>query len=101
MWQPVGAPSNASTSTASRRTGSRRSRTWRAAVRSRDPPTSDRRLAPRAQGLEQKKECPLNLTPPRRVARSEEHTFELQSLMPTSHAVFCLKTKNKYKHREQ
>src|SRR3546814_5881376 len=26
--------------------------------------------------------------------RSEEHTSELQSLMPISYAVFCLKTKN-------
>src|SRR3546814_12447992 len=30
------------------------------------------------------------------VARSEEHTSELQSLMRTSYAVFCLKKKNKY-----
>src|SRR3546814_5360806 len=30
--------------------------------------------------------------------RSEEHTFELQSLMRTSYAVFCLKKKN-IKHR--
>src|SRR3546814_1398802 len=29
------------------------------------------------------------------VARSEEHTSELQSLMRTSYAVFCLKKKNK------
>src|SRR3546814_10804640 len=29
------------------------------------------------------------------VARSEEHTSELQSLMRTSYAVFCLKTKTK------
>src|SRR3546814_2352886 len=28
------------------------------------------------------------------VARSEEHTSELQSLMRTSYAVFCLKNKN-------
>src|SRR3546814_2498910 len=28
--------------------------------------------------------------------RSEEHTSELQSLMRTSYAVFCLKTKNQY-----
>src|SRR3546814_10627692 len=27
--------------------------------------------------------------------RSEEHTSELQSLMPTSYAVFCLKKKKK------
>src|SRR3546814_3571494 len=29
------------------------------------------------------------------VARSEEHTSELQSLMRNSYAVFCLKNKNK------
>src|SRR3546814_1988212 len=28
------------------------------------------------------------------MSRSEEHTSELQSLMRTSYAVFCLKTKN-------
>src|SRR3546814_6529402 len=31
-------------------------------------------------------------------ARSEEHTSELQSLMRSSYAVFCLKKKNKQKH---
>src|SRR3546814_2604017 len=31
---------------------------------------------------------------PRRLARSEEHTSELQSLMRISYAVFCLKKKN-------
>src|SRR3546814_5308595 len=30
----------------------------------------------------------------RRMRRSEEHTSELQSLMRTSYAVFCLKKKN-------
>src|SRR3546814_4761039 len=30
-------------------------------------------------------------------SRSEEHTSELQSLMPTSYAVFCLHKKNKHK----
>src|SRR3546814_2261081 len=30
------------------------------------------------------------------LSRSEEHTSELQSLMRTSYAVFCLKNKNKY-----
>src|SRR3546814_7995414 len=29
--------------------------------------------------------------------RSEEHTSELQSLMPISYAVLCLKTKNTYR----
>src|SRR3546814_1327139 len=32
---------------------------------------------------------------PSQVARSEEHTSELQSLMRISYAVFCLKKKNK------
>src|SRR3546814_8563021 len=31
---------------------------------------------------------------PKVAARSEEHTSELQSLMRTSYAVFCLKTQN-------
>src|SRR3546814_10705727 len=31
---------------------------------------------------------------PRHPIRSEEHTSELQSLMSTSYAVFCLKKKN-------
>src|SRR3546814_10654860 len=33
-----------------------------------------------------------------RALRSEEHTSELQSLMRTSYAVFCLKKKNNYTH---
>src|SRR3546814_4108667 len=33
--------------------------------------------------------------------RSEEHTSELQSLMRTSYAVFCLKTKKKTKQQSQ
>src|SRR3546814_10319856 len=32
--------------------------------------------------------------------RSEEHTSELQSLMRISYAVFCLKKKKKYKHKQ-
>src|SRR3546814_1179510 len=32
-------------------------------------------------------------------ARSEEHTSELQSLMRTSYAVFCLKKKHKTKYK--
>src|SRR3546814_2863973 len=35
----------------------------------------------------------LVLSPTRELARSEEHTSELQSLMRISYAVFCLKTK--------
>src|SRR3546814_9007927 len=34
-------------------------------------------------------------------ARSEEHTSELQSLMRTSYAVFCLKKKNKEKQQNE
>src|SRR3546814_9139028 len=33
------------------------------------------------------------------MGRSEEHTSELQSLMRISYAVFCLKKKKKYKHK--
>src|SRR3546814_7534846 len=36
---------------------------------------------------------PLNATPWPTLARSEEHTSELQSLMRISYAVFCLKQK--------
>src|SRR3546814_7776392 len=34
-----------------------------------------------------------------RLLRSEEHTSELQSLMRTSYAVFCLKKKKKTQHQ--
>src|SRR3546814_6483025 len=34
-------------------------------------------------------------------ARSEEHTSELQSLMRSSYAVFCLKKKNKHIHQQR
>src|SRR3546814_2435227 len=37
----------------------------------------------------------------RAALRSEEHTYELQSLMRTSYAVFCLKKKNKKHDRAQ
>src|SRR3546814_9676062 len=36
-----------------------------------------------------------------KLERSEEHTSELQSLMRTSYAVFCLKTKKKEPHARQ
>src|SRR3546814_3887671 len=36
-----------------------------------------------------------NLASAELIARSEEHTSELQSLMRISYAVFCLKKKNK------
>src|SRR3546814_8410798 len=35
------------------------------------------------------------------LARSEEHTSELQSLMRNSYAVFCLKKKKKYHNQTQ
>src|SRR3546814_5228384 len=35
----------------------------------------------------------------RSLRRSEEHTSELQSLMRTSYAVFCLKKKQTHKHQ--
>src|SRR3546814_2911521 len=35
------------------------------------------------------------------VARSEEHTSELQSLMRSSYAVFCLKKKNTQRENQQ
>src|SRR3546814_5214734 len=35
----------------------------------------------------------------RDAVRSEEHTSELQSLMRTSYAVFCLKKKKKFSHK--
>src|SRR3546814_5741081 len=38
----------------------------------------------------------LRLKPPQ--TRSEEHTSELQSLMRTSYAVFCLKKKKRQQH---
>src|SRR3546814_10504983 len=37
----------------------------------------------------------------RRCRRSEEHTSELQSLMRTSYAVFCLKKKHQQKSSNQ
>src|SRR3546814_1523486 len=37
----------------------------------------------------------------KRPGRSEEHTSELQSLMRTSYAVFCLKKKNQHHEHNQ
>src|SRR3546814_3955019 len=45
-------------------------------------------------GIDDKTDRPPHLVG---LARSEEHTSELQSLMRTSYAVFCLKNKNKTK----
>src|SRR3546814_2832712 len=40
-------------------------------------------------------------TTPGLSVRSEEHTSELQSLMRSSYAVFCLKNKNQYRTNRQ
>src|SRR3546814_5185589 len=40
-----------------------------------------------------------DFTPIRPLARSEEHTSELQSLMRISYAVFCLKQKKEHQTR--
>src|SRR3546814_9299355 len=45
--------------------------------------------------------APMEIIEERTIGRSEEHTSELQSLMRTSYAVFCLKKKKKSKHRHQ
>src|SRR3546814_2171412 len=43
-------------------------------------------------------QSPTKLPGIEKMARSEEHTSELQSLMRISYAVFCLKKKNYNKH---
>src|SRR3546814_3831688 len=43
------------------------------------------------------KQIDLNYNSPK--TKSEEHTSELQSLMRTSYAVFCLKKKQRLHHR--
>src|SRR3546814_4936940 len=76
----------------------RRSTATFASLESSDPPSLSVRLrsasppvrtwrGPSAVGLTTLYQWPL--------ARSEEHTSELQSLMRISYAVFCLKKKNK------
>src|SRR3546814_5225118 len=47
------------------------------------------------QGIKSYRDLPLRMA-----ERSEEHTSELQSLMRISYAVFCLKKKQKHKHRK-
>src|SRR3546814_4498646 len=46
-------------------------------------------------------ECCPGRDRPRAMARSEEHTSELQSLMRISYAVFCLKKKTKHQHSDK
>src|SRR3546814_3372158 len=43
---------------------------------------------------------PIALAATAGIARSEEHTSELQSLMRISYAVFCLKKKKKQTHQK-
>src|SRR3546814_1224793 len=47
--------------------------------------------------VQPRRTAPMTLTVLKRTpsSRSDEHTSELQSLMRTSYAVFCLKTKNR------
>src|SRR3546814_6330582 len=56
----------------------------------------------RQQGLGKARHVPVHdlRLPPIGIARSEEHTSELQSLMRISYAVFCLKKKTK-KNKKQ
>src|SRR3546814_13255980 len=56
-----------------------------------------RRDQPRARSGRKRfgEACVVNAEPLRPLARSEEHTSELQSLMRISYAVFCLKKTNK------
>src|SRR3546814_3292211 len=54
------------------------------------PEDEDRQRQP---GRERAERIDLKRVEPRQADRSEEHTSELQSLMRTSYAVFCLKKK--------
>src|SRR3546814_5420999 len=63
-----------------------------------DPHAADRlgRLSLTDAGLEARDRLAMRAARPRGIplaSRSEEHTSELQSLMSTSYAVFCLKKK--------
>src|SRR3546814_7367898 len=49
------------------------------------------------RALQQGNRSRLAATPAGELARSEEHTSELQSLMRISYAVFCLKKKQNYR----
>src|SRR3546814_3081790 len=59
------------------------------------PDCGDQDLKPMGRGTQRIEEYLAELFPQARVARSEEHTSELQSLMRISYAVFCLKKKTK------
>src|SRR3546814_2895025 len=82
--------------------GSRRRRKspvlFRVADRCRRPPDQVCRLSDWESGLT----TIIRPRAARRIAkRSEAHTSELQSLMRTSYAVFCLQKKNKQQRRRQ
>src|SRR3546814_9595211 len=53
-----------------------------------------RRPAQQAMLAVTRRDGPRRCPAPGKGSRSEEHTSELQSLMRTSYAVFCLKKKN-------
>src|SRR3546814_8729654 len=57
-----------------------------------DPPIVDPRYTVRQREI-RLNPAHLRLRQPNQIARSEEHTSELQSLMRHSYAVFCLKKK--------
>src|SRR3546814_8304979 len=52
------------------------------------------RASRRTKSLTSSRTCCFSRSRQRIAGRSEEHTFELQSLMRISYAVFCLTTKN-------
>src|SRR3546814_19629762 len=61
---------------------------------------SERMLLERAVGVDEGAVGRCSEADLLRVARSEEHTSELQSLMRISYAVFCLKKKKKQAQRK-
>src|SRR3546814_1045902 len=63
-----------------------------------------KRVASRIEAVETSADCEVDDPCARRddaEGRSEEHTSELQSLMRTSYAVFCLKKKKRKKNTRQ
>src|SRR3546814_4322933 len=81
-----------------RRTLPRRSRTRRAPRRTRSAYRRSSRRAGDGRGRDRRRASRTNRRRRARVkrVRSEEHTSELQSLMRSSYAVFCLKKKKIY-----
>src|SRR3546814_8138299 len=61
--------------------------------------TVDARISPAdVDQLHAGQDAKVNFSAFNRQTKSEEHTSELQSLMRTSYAVFCLKKKNSQTH---